>query len=138
MGGLILFANDIIGGQGVYVARSMYESIEPRIYEDGAICAGMGSSDKTELPNTVNVIDFIITPNPANHTVSLAISGNNYSTPLTIVVYNALGQQVKTINLAANMSAVIADVSELNNGVYWCQIVTNMQTLATQKLVIVK
>lgn len=138
MGGLILFANDIIGGQGVYVARSMYESIEPRIYEDGAICAGMGSSDKTEQQvNDMTSKCFSLQPNPSTGILTLAC--DNVPEQITQVeIYNTLGQLLTTITLPAYQISTNIDLSSLNAGIYFVQFKQNGTLLQTEKLSLIR
>ena len=127
----------IVGGRAVYAARSLYETIEPTMYDDNAICQAVGISQKTNVQNAETNNSFIIMPNPASKTISLQFNGFNDSSS-EVLVYNAIGQVVSHINIPANAQIITADVSNLSSGMYWCQLVANAQTMSVQKLVIVK
>ncbi len=127
----------IVGGRGVYAARSLYEAIEPTVYDDEAICMAIGISEKTTTQSTKISNNFTIVPNPANNTVNFDYSGFE-DRPTTIRIYNAMGQVVKEIAINTNTSVTMADISLLLSGVYWCQLMRQDHNIATQKLVIIK
>ena len=134
---LVYCDNIIVGGQAVYAARSLYETIEPTMYNDDAICGAIGISQKINAPNAETNNSFAIMPNPASKTISLQFNGYNDSSS-EVLVYNTIGQVVSRINVPANAQIITADVSNLSSGMYWCQLVANAQTMSVQKLVIVK
>ena len=127
----------ITGGRGVYAARSLYESIEPTIYDDEAICTAIGVSQKSDMQYAKSSNNFTIVPNPANNTVNFDYSGFE-DRPTTIRIYNAMGQVVKEIAITTNAFVTTADISSLISGVYWCQLMRQGHNIATQKLVIIK
>ena len=127
----------IVGGRGVYAARSLYEAIEPTVYDDDAICEAIGISQKTTTQSTEISNNFTIVPNPANNTVNFDYSGFE-DRPTTIRIYNAMGQVIKEIAINTNTSVTTADISLLLSGVYWCQLMRQDHNIATQKLVIIK
>lgn len=74
-------------------------------------------------------------PNPASSMVNFdyAFEGNP-----TAVVYNILGQEVLRKELNNNIGQVSLPVSDLNDGIYFCTMMTNGQACTTQKFVVKK
>lgn len=75
-------------------------------------------------------------PNPANSTVSFDynLSGSN----ATAVIYNLVGQEVMRQELYTFEGKMSMSVSSLNDGIYFCSVMHNGQTLATVKFVVKK
>ena len=126
----------ITGGQGVYVARSLYETIEPTIYDDESVCQAIGISAKTDMQSTTNSTNFTIVPNPASNTINLTFSQNCY-TPSFVLVYNALGQQVAQITIVKGATEVTANLQYLSTGIYFVQLQQEGAIPQTQKLTLI-
>ena len=75
-------------------------------------------------------------PNPANTTVNFNydLSGSN----ATAVVYNLVGQEVMRQEINTFDEKMSLSVSDLNDGIYFCSVMRNGQTLATVKFVVKK
>lgn len=75
-------------------------------------------------------------PNPSNTTVSFNydLSGSN----ATAVIYNLVGQEVMRQEINTFDEKMSLSVSELNDGIYFCSVMRNGQTLATVKFVVKK
>ncbi len=125
----------ITGGQAVYVARGLYETIEPTIYDDEAICQAIGISQKTEAQDAETNGSFTIMPNPATNTIALVHNFRNYE-HAEAVLYDVTGRVVQQKTLT-NTSTEL-DVRSLITGVYWCQLIVNNQTVTAQKIVIIR
>ena len=119
----------ITGGQAVYVARSLYETIEPTIYDDEAICQAIGISQKTEEP--ICATDFDIVPNPSKGIVSFVL---NKPQDATILIYDALGRQVAQYKLNNESSITTFDLSYLASGIYFIQLQNQQNNSQIQKL----
>ena len=126
----------ITGGQGVYVARSLYETIEPTIYDDESVCQAIGISAKTDMQNTTNSTSFAIVPNPTNGVVTLSLS-NITEQNAVAVVYDALGQQVAQITIARGITEVTANLQYLSTGIYFVQLQQEGAIPQTQKLTLI-
>lgn len=74
-------------------------------------------------------------PNPATSTVHFdyAVEGN-----ATAVVYNLLGQEVIREELNANAGCLTLNVGDLNDGIYFCTMMVDGRSQATQKFVVKK
>lgn len=119
----------IVGGRGVYAARSLYESIEPTIYDDETICQAIGISQKAEEP--ICATDFDIVPNPSKGIVSFVL---NKPQDATILIYDALGRQVAQYKLNNESSITTFDLSYLASGIYFIQLQSQQNNSQIQKL----
>jgi hypothetical protein len=77
---------------------------------------------------------FTVYPNPASGFVYVKFPNPN---PATIVIYNLLGEVSLKINIEKGESPVKIDVHTLQNGIYFCSIITGEKTV-TKKLVVKK
>ena len=75
-------------------------------------------------------------PNPASSTVSFdcSLQGSN----ATAVVYNLLGQEVMRQEINSFENKLTLPVSSLNDGIYFCSIQRDGQTISTVKFVVKK
>ena len=62
-------------------------------------------------------------PNPAKDSITIK-TGKGFKTPLTITIYNATGQKVKTLNAAQNNINNTYSISDLSEGIYLFQFKT--------------
>jgi len=76
-------------------------------------------------------------PNPASSTVSFdyALSAGDR---VSVSVYNLLGQEVMNQQLNSLQGSVAISVADLNEGIYFCNLVVNGQALKTEKFVVKK
>lgn len=78
-------------------------------------------------------------PNPCSGTVNLVYSISENRANNLIVIFDVRGKEVKEINpgAGAGMHQLSLDISELNNGIYFAELVSGNQKVM-QKLVVVK
>lgn len=74
-------------------------------------------------------------PNPAKSMVHFDYSTTDYS---TAVVYNILGQEVMRQELNVLQGQLSLSVADLQDGIYFCNLTRNGQTLSTVKFVVKK
>jgi len=76
-------------------------------------------------------------PNPASSMVYF-----DYAIPMgdkvSVSVFNLLGQEVMNQQLNSLQGSVAISVADLNEGIYFCNLVVNGQTLKTEKFVVKK
>lgn len=72
-------------------------------------------------------------PNPASSTVSFDV---NYNGVASVALYNLLGQEV--LSQDVNGSKVVLPVSDLNEGIYFCNLKVNGQVVKTEKFIVKK
>lgn len=76
-------------------------------------------------------------PNPASSMVHF-----DYAIPMgdkvTVSVFNLLGQEVMNQQLNSLQGSVAISVADLNEGIYFCNLMVNGQTLKTEKFVVKK
>lgn len=95
-------------------------------YRDGSIA-------RFDIPTIIGIEEFanaeiglvmIAFPNPTSNSLAIlfneTLSGNE-----TLLVYNAIGQQVKSISLKNGIDKIAVDVSDLSSGVYQLVLKTN-------------
>lgn len=74
-----------------------------------------------------------IYPNPANSVINIQV--NNFSGQL--IVFNPLGQQLKTIDVAAEESSFQFEISNWRSGIYFMQLVnSDRQIIAVKKFIV--
>ncbi len=88
-------------------------------YRDGTIA-------RFDIPTIVGIEEFanaktgnsiLVYPNPASNTVAV-LFGQKTDGESTIVIYNAVGQEVKSIPLKNGLDKIQLDISPLSSGVY--------------------
>ena len=91
-------------------------------------------SSNQEFSNpTIKIYPNPVHANPANPTINIQF--NNFSGQL--IVYNGLGQQLKTIDLAAQESSVQFDISDWQSGFYFVQLLnSDRQIMAVEKFIL--
>ena len=131
---LVYCDNIIVGGQAVYAARSLYETIEPTMYNDDTICGAIGISQKTETQNAATNSSFSIMPNPSNGMVSFVL---NKAQDATILIYDALGKQVAQLSITKDATSTTANLQYLPTGIYFVKLQQADAILQTQKLTLI-
>ena len=128
----------ITGGRAVFAARSLYEAIEPTIYNDDAICQAVGISQKTTTNQAIIATEkyFSLMPNPSTGTITL-VCNNTTDQETQAEIYNALGQQLAVVILPAYQTSITTNLSYLSTGVYFVQLKQNNTLLQTEKLTLI-
>lgn len=80
--------------------------------------------------------DISLFPNPASDCITIKTS-MNLKTPLSIIIYNATGQQVKRIQANQNNLNKEYSISDLNEGIYFVHFTTT-EIIKTVKLIVRK
>ena len=80
--------------------------------------------------------DINLFPNPAKDSITINI-GMNFKTPLTITIYNAIGQQVKKFSANQNNINKEYSISDLKEGIYFVHFTTT-EIIKTLKLIVRK
>lgn len=74
-------------------------------------------------------------PNPANTQVHFDFKDNSCDN-LNVVVYNLLGQEVKSQLVSGNQGRVNIAVDDLQSGIYFCRFSANGEVLKTEKFIV--
>jgi len=98
------------------------------IYFSGT--APLGINQITKEDNSVNVY-----PNPFSTNATMAIGGSTQLDNASLVIYNVLGQTVKTIN-NINTNTINIDRDNVPGGMYIYTLVNNGAIISTGKLVV--
>lgn len=76
-------------------------------------------------------------PNPASNQVSFDLKGQNNGV-VNAVVYNLLGQEVKSTIVNAAQNRINIDLSDMQSGIYFCSFIVNDEVLGTEKFIVKK
>ncbi len=128
----------ICGGDGVFLARSLYALADPnKLYNDDLLCGGQlikQEPSKTELSE----IQFKLTPNPANDWALLE-TYNTEKFEGEVQLLDISGKLILTqpVLLDKGMQHVL-DLTNIQSGYYAVRIFREGKVVATEKLVISK
>ena len=92
--------------------------------------------------NATNVAENVISfghayPNPAANQVSFDLKGQGGNI-VNAVVYNLLGQEVKSAMVNGSHSRVSFDLSDVQPGIYFCSFFVNGEVQKTEKFIVKK
>lgn len=92
--------------------------------------------------NATNVVENTIDfgqayPNPASNQVYFDVKSNDGSS-IKAVVYNLLGQEVKSIVANGLQSKIKIDLNDVQPGIYFCSFYANDEVLKTEKFIVKK
>lgn len=73
-------------------------------------------------------------PNPATTQVHFNLEGNESG--INAVIYNLLGQEVKSQYVGSNQNRVNIDVTNLQPGIYFCRFSANGAVVSTEKFIV--
>ncbi len=108
----------ISGGPAVYRARSLYFLINPEmVYDDELTCIQNGYLYKTSRNVTHN---SKIYPNPASNEITIVY---NVSSNSDLIITDALGRNIKQIELSTEQIEKTFSIVELENGLYSYKII---------------
>jgi hypothetical protein len=74
-------------------------------------------------------------PNPASSQVHFDLQGNS-NDDIIVVVYNLLGQEVKSQIVSGRQSRVNVSVNDLQPGIYFCRFQVNNEVVKTEKFIV--
>ncbi len=94
-------------------------------------CDSANSIDKNE------VLKIAALPNP-----SFGLFKINYSSigdaKSNVIIYDAFGKEIKQVSLPAGSTSVDINLSDFNNGIYFCHLIENGSIQQTEKLMLIK
>lgn len=96
----------------------------------------LGSADPCSVQSGIGTNDrenFRISPNPANHTVSIEVDGTGAGSPIMLTVCDAAGRTERELQLNAEGPTTI-DISQWTAGVHFLKLVGTNGTLRTAPL----
>ena len=127
----VLFNEDVFGK--VMMKYSAYDERHP---DDAATIYVLFHKSGVGVHETTAVRFGQPYPNPASSTVNFDcnLQGRN----ATAVVYNLLGQEVMRHEINTFESKLSLPVAGLNDGVYFCSVMSDGQTISTVKFVVKK
>ena len=76
-------------------------------------------------------------PNPASQTVQFKVDGNNRE-DVMIRVTDALGKEVKRLQVPEHNGVLRMDVSQLNPGVYFYSLTISGKAVSTRRLLVTR
>jgi hypothetical protein len=125
-----------VGGSAVYIARTIYQLIEEKSFNDETICE---AEERKSLVGQGQMLDvvfgFDLFPNPASEHVALAFQNLN-NQKVNISLYNPSGQVVLVHEAYPNQYLLQVPLQGLPIGLYFCKVSTDNGTVTTRKLII--
>ncbi len=99
---------------------------------------------KVELPFTAssignmkkNKLDIQISPNPFSSIAILKINGNSGTEPISFIMYDVAGKEVKSIPQFKNAQQITIEKGNLANGIYFYKLLQNSKTIGEGKLIV--
>jgi hypothetical protein len=87
----------------------------------------------------LNAQDFVLSvyPNPASSTVYFNVDGNN-TKDVKILLTDALGKTVKTIEVPETTGIIRMNVTDINPGIYFYTLQVNRKAISTRRLMITR
>ncbi len=127
----------ICGGDGVFLARSLYALADPnKLYNDDLLCGGQ--LIKREPSQGIHSDQFKVSPNPAN-TWALLESASDVELEGEIMLFDLSGRLISTeaITIGDGISHLL-DLSNVSTGFYTVKVLMGGKTVHTDKLVITR
>ncbi len=110
---------------------------------DGNISDHRPVAIKLSIDANLNVTDFdnpkpyfLNYPNPFSYETTLSFKSTTRLNKIEIFYLN--GQKIMTLNIQEGQSSIILNTEEFSNGIYIAKLLSNNNTIATRKLVIMK
>lgn len=108
------------GGEAVLRARTLLNlALEtPVTYDDGTLCGALRPSEGRSSEVVSGTDQILVYPNPANDQIILDYQINS-ANDARVLLFNALGQVVRSVSLPQTNGQLTISVSDLNPGIYW-------------------
>ncbi|MBV6443747.1 MAG: hypothetical protein EPGJADBJ_05533 [Saprospiraceae bacterium] len=106
------------GGNGVFLARALYQYNDRKHFDDLTLC---GTEERSALVSNYSSSGLVLIPNPTSGVVDIRLDSKKAGQEVVIQFYNITGQQVLARSVAAGADGVVRlDVSALPDGLYFC------------------
>ena len=131
----------ICGGDGVFLARSLYSKTEPGlIYDDDDLCytASQPLKGPAKPKQLETAYSFRISPNPASSWLLIQLmKGREFEGK--VIAFDALGRNVleQSVSLLRTESKIL-DVSQMSSGLYNFQFHQDGKVIQTLKISLIK
>jgi len=83
-------------------------------------------------------IEMKIYPNPFSDNATIEFDLPSSSSYAKLVIFDITGREVKTCKLQKDQSKVILDANDIGSGLFFIQLITNTEVLASKKAMIVR
>ena len=107
-----------------------------RVRHDNATDIQIGGLTLSEDENKISENDITVFPNPSEGNFTIHFS-ETLTKPVTIAVFNALGEKIKEETFNFTENNIVIDISELSSGIYSMQL-QGEKISASEKLVLAK
>jgi hypothetical protein len=125
------------GGSAVYLARAIYQLVEPTEFDDTILCGweerrvtGTNSSGKSAF-------DFVLKPNPTSGSVSIMGLERAGNQPVQLTLRHVSGQSVLEKQFDLPNEALDFMLDGLSPGIYFCHVRMGNQT-EVRKLILIR
>ena len=104
------------------------------VTEDRTLVANF--SDGTSILGIDNEIVLNIYPNPTSDFVNIKFGNLNVNTNnIDIIMYDILGKASSVYRNESSTNEIQLDVSNINDGIYYLQVIVNGESLITKKII---
>lgn len=120
------------GGSSVYTARSIYQWIEEKVFNDEDLCV---AGERSKGANPIFNMDFSISPNPANELLTIIFS-KSMEDEAQISLWNISGQKMLENTIQFAQPTVQVPLRAVPEGMYFLQLRTSNGQIVTHKLMV--
>lgn len=99
-------------------------------YVDVTFDVTLGTNDLAQKSS------FSVYPNPASGNLTINLETTSTSGNNSILVFDVIGNQVAEYRFNGNNGKISADVSSLNNGIYFYSLMENGKAIMTKKVIV--
>ncbi len=130
-----IFSRDSAGGKAVFKARALYSLINNNVkFDDFELCGSSSERKRSDYKAFQGDISYIY-PNPTSNVFTLYFNLLNFTDGL-VQITNMFGQVVKQIHLTGERGTLKVEMSDLNQGVYYYQIIDSENTIRKKEAII--
>jgi len=125
------------GGSAVYLARAIYQLVEPTEFDDTILC---GSEERSVTGTNSSVkpaFDFVLKPNPTSGSVSIMGLERAGSQSVQVTLRHVSGRLVLEKQFDRSNEALNFTLDGLSSGIYFCHVQVGTQT-EVRKLILIR
>lgn len=125
------------GGSAVYLARAIYQLVEPTEFDDTILC----ESEERSVTGTNSLVkpafDFVLKPNPTSGSVSIIGLERAGNQPVQVTLRHVSGRSVLEKQFDLPNEALNFTLDGLSPGIYFCHVRVGNQT-EIRKLILIR
>ncbi|MBC7778320.1 MAG: T9SS type A sorting domain-containing protein [Phycisphaerae bacterium] len=124
------------GGSAVYLAQAIYQLVANEGFDDDELCGYGERGNKESGSKSFAGFGVEIIPNPASDEVAIVLPKDIKDGAIQIVLLSTSGQAVIEKNYPNNLGIVNLQLTNIPDGIYFCQVKAAGIGTSTHKLVV--